>query len=178
MHRKTYVLQLKVKVRGALLELKMNLWKVSVFIQSERKIEIINVHDCIPVGCIPPARWPYLPACSAPGGCLVPGEGVSAPGGFAPGGQLLGGGIPVCTEAAPPCEQNHTHLWKYNLAPTWLRVVIIQWRIQDFPDREVPTPEMRAPTYYFGQFVPQNCMKLKNIKNSSFHFIVFTPFDN
>ena len=29
--------------------------------------------DCIPVGCVPPACWPYLPACSAPGVYLVPG---------------------------------------------------------------------------------------------------------
>ena len=34
--------------------------------------------DCIPVGCVPPARWPYLPACSAVGGCMVPG-GCMAP---------------------------------------------------------------------------------------------------
>ena len=27
--------------------------------------------ECIPVGCLPPARWLYLPACSAPGD--VPG---------------------------------------------------------------------------------------------------------
>ena len=27
--------------------------------------------DCIPVGCVPPARWPYLPACFVGGGvCL------------------------------------------------------------------------------------------------------------
>ena len=26
---------------------------------------------CIPVGCVPPARCPYLPACTAPGGCLL-----------------------------------------------------------------------------------------------------------
>ena len=37
---------------------------------------------------------------SAPGG-------VSAPGG---GGIWSGGGIPACTEADPPCEQNHTRL--------------------------------------------------------------------
>ena len=39
--------------------------------------------DWIPVGCVPPARWPYLPACSAPG--------VSAPGGICSGGG--GGGV-------------------------------------------------------------------------------------
>ena len=73
--------------------------------------------DCIPVGCIPPAGWPYLPVCSAPGGCL-PGLG----GAFL----VRGGGIPACTEAdPPPCEQNHRRLWKYYLAPTSLRAVIM-----------------------------------------------------
>ena len=71
--------------------------------------------DCIPVGCVPPARWPYLPACSvaggsAPGGevggwgvcswgcvCLFQGGvwsgGVSAPRGVSdPGGVSVPGG--------------------------------------------------------------------------------------
>ena len=39
-------------------------------------------------------------------------------------------GIPACTEADPPCEQNHTRLWKYNLAPTSLRAVKIQVRFR------------------------------------------------
>ena len=60
--------------------------------------------DCIPVGCVPPARWPYLTACS-PGGCLLRGGvcsggcllwgvfsgGVSAPGGVCSGGVCSGG---------------------------------------------------------------------------------------
>ena len=30
--------------------------------------------ECIPVGCVPPACCPYLPACTAPGaGCTCPG---------------------------------------------------------------------------------------------------------
>ena len=33
----------------------------------------IEKKDCIPVGCVPPARWPYLPACSAQEGGLVRG---------------------------------------------------------------------------------------------------------
>ena len=44
--------------------------------------------DCIPVGCVPPARWPYLAACSAGGGLLL--RGVCSWGGSAPGGLLLG----------------------------------------------------------------------------------------
>ena len=41
--------------------------------------------DCIPVGCVSPACWPYLPACTAQGGdaCLWSG-----------GLPLLGGGVP------------------------------------------------------------------------------------
>ena len=54
--------------------------------------------DCIPVGCIPPACWPYLPACSAPGGVPDPGGvyllgGLSAPGGVPGLGGLLPGGV-------------------------------------------------------------------------------------
>ena len=59
------------------------------------------------------------PRCSARGG--VCSGGVSAPGGVS----ALGGGIPACTEADPPCEQNHTRLWKHYLAPTSLRAVKI-----------------------------------------------------
>ena len=35
--------------------------------------EIYFQQDCIPVGCIPPACWLYLPAFTVLGGCLVPG---------------------------------------------------------------------------------------------------------
>ena len=46
-----------------------------------------TTQDCIPVGCIPPACWLYLLACTAWGRvCLLLGEsgsgGVSAPGGW------------------------------------------------------------------------------------------------
>ena len=30
-----------------------------------------KIQDCIPVGCIPHTRWPYLPACTVQGGYLV-----------------------------------------------------------------------------------------------------------
>ena len=52
--------------------------------------------DCSPVGCIPPACWPYLPVCTARG--RVPGPGcVSALGvpGLGPGLVLGGGGCLV-----------------------------------------------------------------------------------
>ena len=74
--------------------------------------------DCIPVGCVPPARWPYLPACSTAGGISALGGGVcswgvSDPGigGVCFGGCLLPGGsaprgIPACTEADPPSPVN------------------------------------------------------------------------
>ena len=64
-------------------------FSLNVFTQfSDKKYYILKRQDCIPVGCVPSARWPYLPACSAPGGvcsggCLLPGgvcsRGVSAP---------------------------------------------------------------------------------------------------
>ena len=99
--------------------------------------------ECIPVGCVPPACCPYLPACTAPRGCtwsqglyLVLG-GVPGPRGSVPGpggvstwswglyliwGDVPGWGVP---DQVPPCEQNHRRLWKYNLAPTSLRAVNI-----------------------------------------------------
>ena len=50
-----------------------------------------KLQECIPVGCVPPACCPYLPACTAPGG--VPGLGsVSGQGGVpGPGGTWSGG---------------------------------------------------------------------------------------
>ena len=64
--------------------------------------------ECIPVGCVPAARRPYAGVCFQEGGCLlregVCSGGVSAPGGW--GVCLLPGGIPACTEAEPPREQN------------------------------------------------------------------------
>ena len=56
--------------------------------------------DCIPVGCIPPACWPYLPACTAQGWVGVCFWGMSARGGC-----LLPWGIPACTEADPPVNR-------------------------------------------------------------------------
>ena len=106
--------------------------------------------DCIPVGCVPPTRWPYLPACSAGGhaflggwcgGCLLLGgvcsggcllQGGVYSGGSAPGGCLLLGGCLLPEGDVypsmhwgrhPPCEENHTHLWKHNLPPTSLQAV-------------------------------------------------------
>ena len=73
---------------------------------------------CIPVGCVPPACWPYLPARTVQGRVSAPG-GVSGPrGGGAPGGR--GSAIPACTEAAPPPrEQNDRQVQKYYLGPNF-----------------------------------------------------------
>ena len=38
--------------------------------------------ECIQVGCVPAARWPYAGVCFLGGGVLSPGEGVPSPGGM------------------------------------------------------------------------------------------------
>ena len=70
--------------------------------------------------------------CSWVGGVCsgVPGWGVSAPGGCLVWGGVCswwGGGVlsKHALRQTPPCEQNHTRLSKYNLAPTLLRAVKI-----------------------------------------------------
>ena len=65
--------------------------------------------QCIPVGCVPPAHWPYLIVSEGGGmgarGEVVPGEGACMPERHA--GPL-------------PCEQNGRLLWKYYLAPNFV----------------------------------------------------------
>ena len=92
------------------------------------RYKVTQRQDCIPVECILPACWPYLPACTAqggvcsrgppaPGGCLLGGRGACS-GGSAPWGCLvLGGGIPTCTEADPPVNRMTQ---KYYLAPNFV----------------------------------------------------------
>ena len=99
-------------------------------------VKVTEKQECIPVGCVPAARWPYTGVCFpgggllpagllSPGGVLSPGgcllRGVSAPGGVCSqggcllrggvcsGGVVCSGGIPACTEAdtPPPCGQTH-----------------------------------------------------------------------
>ena len=48
----------------------------------------LKIQDCIPVGCVPPARWPYL------GGVLSPRGGVPAQGGVPAWGEYLPRGVP------------------------------------------------------------------------------------
>ena len=63
--------------------------------------------DCIPVGCVPPARWPYLGGgCTCPGGVParggVPVQG-GCPGGVPAWGVYLGGTCPGgCTWGGVP----------------------------------------------------------------------------
>ena len=95
--------------------------------------------ECIPVGCVPAAHWPYAGVCFFPGGggvCSGGGVGwVSAPGGgvcyLGGSGPGVGGGgwgcIPACTEAdtPPPVDRIlDTRFWKYYLGQTSLRPVI------------------------------------------------------
>ena len=37
----------------------------------------------------------------------------------------------------------------------------IQWRIQDFPEGDAPTPKVVVLSYYFAIFFTENCMKMK-----------------
>ena len=98
-----------------------NLW-------SWKKLEKSNEKQvCIPVGCVPTARWAYLPACLVAGGLLLGGVcswGVPAlggGGGSALGGSVLGGWYPAYTEADPPVNRIlDTRLWKYYLAPNFV----------------------------------------------------------
>ena len=71
--------------------------------------------ESIPVGCVPPAHWPYLGGVFA-GGCTCPGEGVPVRGvpawGVCPGGSGRGvpaWGVPaggVCLGGVP-CDLSH-----------------------------------------------------------------------
>ena len=81
----------------------------------------------MPGGVSAPREGVCCGGVSAVGGCLL--WGVSTPGGSALGGicsggcLLLGGCASMHWGRHPPCKQNHTRLWKHNLAPTSLRVV-------------------------------------------------------
>ena len=52
-------------------------------------------------------------------------------------------------------------LFQTTLSITKVWSIILQWRIQDFPDGDRPTIEERVPNYYFAFFFVENCSKLK-----------------
>ena len=93
----------------------------------------ITKQECIPVGCVPPAHWSYLRILSYPTHAPPPRSNHACP-------LPLGSNLacppqsnhtppPGATTHVPPLgasTQNHRRLWKYNLAPTSLRAVIMQ----------------------------------------------------
>ena len=83
-----------------------------------------NPQECIPVGCVPAAHWPY-------GGGVPPSWGEGVPPSLG-GCLLLGGGgvcgIPACTEADPPPVNRMTNRCKnITLATTLLQPVKITY---------------------------------------------------
>ena len=93
--------------------------------------------ECIPVGCVPPACWPYPRMHCAGGvsawwGCLPGGfvclGGLSAHGGVCPGvsaqrGVFLGGVYPSMQWGDTLPLWTDKHLWKHNLRKIHLRTV-------------------------------------------------------
>ena len=101
--------------------------------------------ECIPVGSVPPACCPYLPACTAPRGVPAPG-GCTCQGGCTCWGCTCRGGVPAqgsvpawgylprgvvylpggytcqggTCPGTPPCEQNDRQVQKYYLAPNFI----------------------------------------------------------
>ena len=101
-----------------------------------RQKSTLNQQECIPVGWVPPARWPHLAACSAPGaGIWSQGGtwcwgyllwGVPGPGGPCPGeggACLVRGGVVsqhALRQTSPVDRILDTHFWKYYLAPNFV----------------------------------------------------------
>ena len=83
-------------------------------------LKLLLKQDCIPVGCIPPACWPYLPACTvhcAGGGCLLLVWCL-----LLGGGACLGGLVSQhALRQTPPVDRIlDTRYWKYYLAPNFV----------------------------------------------------------
>ena len=78
--------------------------------------------ECIPVGCVPPACCPYLPACTAPG-VYLPEGGCTCPGVYLPRGVYLpgGGGVPAQGEGGCTCPGVYLPRGVYLLGgvPAW-----------------------------------------------------------
>ena len=58
-------------------------------------VYILPEQECIPVGCVPPACYPYLPAGTAPEGGCVPARGVVPAQGVYLLGGVPAGGVPT-----------------------------------------------------------------------------------
>ena len=68
----------------------------------KRDVNASFKQECIPVGCVPSALCPYLPACTAQGGCTW-SQGVYLPSGGVPGpGVYLVPGGCTCQGLACP----------------------------------------------------------------------------
>ena len=103
--------------------------------------------ECIPVGCVPPAHWPYLVVSGRWG---LPARGCIWQGGTCPGG-VPARGVPArgCTcqgvylsstpNPLPPLDRIlDTGYWKYYLAPTSLRAVNIRGFNKSNPKLSIP----------------------------------------
>ena len=82
------------------------------------KSDFLSQQECIPVGCVPPAHLPSRGR--GEGGWCIPLKNWTPPEKLETPRKI---GDPPRPD--PPCEQNHTRLWKYNLAWTSLRAVIM-----------------------------------------------------
>ena len=74
-------------------------YSLLVFGASCQKLWMYNKQECIPVGCVPAAHWPYAGVC-------FPGGGLPGPGGsLVPGGSAWSGGVSALSRgvACPVC---------------------------------------------------------------------------
>ena len=69
--------------------------------------KILSKKECIPLGCIPPAWWPYPVVSHASQGDLHPGEGICIQGGLPPEGGLPPGGF----GQTPPPDADPLIMW-------------------------------------------------------------------
>ena len=129
--------------------------QVGIFHNTCSIVRLLKQQECIPVGCVPAARWPYAAAGSRfPGGGGVCSQGGSAPGGcLLLGGGLLwsrgGGCIPACTEAdPPPWTEFLTHACEnITLAQLVAAGKIFLKRLSMFSERNISHP---SGSFIFG----------------------------
>ena len=78
-------------------------------------VEKEGEQECIPVGCVPPACCPYLPACTAPGGCTWSRRSTWSQRG------CTWSQWGTCPGTPPPVNRIlDTRFWKYYLAPNFV----------------------------------------------------------